>query len=252
MMGRSEFSRRIPGVVRGATRLGASLAVCAFAAGAASRDAPGSEPPAAHVRTIYLVRHGLYEDHDTRDPERYRALTPEGREQARLTGARLAKLPGGIDAVHASPYTRARETAEIIAQALRAPPPDLSRDLRECTPPTERADVMARYRPGEPDSCRERLERAFGLYFRPSPGRDSAEVVVCHGNVIRWMTSRALGVDPALWLRMTIANCSVTTIQIRPDGRPRLVSFDDTGHLPARLVVYPPYEYDPGVPPRKP
>lgn len=190
--------------------------------------------PGHGVRTIYLVRHGVYDEDDAADPDVGKALIPEGREQARLTAARLAGLPVHIDALYASTMTRARQTAEILGTALKLAPRPLT-DIRECTPPTDRKDVLAGETPGEPDSCRQRLERAYARLIRPSPDRDSAEVVVCHGNVIRWFTCRALGADPMLWLHMATTNCGITTIQVRPDGRLRLVGYSDVGHLPPAL-----------------
>jgi serine/threonine-protein phosphatase PGAM5 len=190
------------------------------------------------VRTLYLVRHGLYDQDDPRDADLGKALVPLGREQAALAGARLAALPVKFAALHTSTMTRARETAEIIGAALQlAPQP--STDLRECTPPTRRADIMAKLRPGEGDSCTAQIERAFAHYFTPSPDADTSEILVCHGNVIRYFVARALGLDPALWLRMTIANCSLTMIRVRADGTMQLVAFGDMGHLPPRVQTFP-------------
>ncbi len=65
----------------------------------------------ADVR-LYLVRHAKAAPGD---PDELRPLTPEGREQARLLGERLAgERP---DAVVTSPLLRARETAEVLARA---------------------------------------------------------------------------------------------------------------------------------------
>ena len=191
------------------------------------------------TRTLILVRHGLYENADPRDDDTGKGLTEDGRKQARLTGARLSAWPQRIGALYASTMTRARETAAILAEALPGHAPRLTRDLRECTPPTDRADIMAGLGPGEADTCRSRLEDAFARYFRPAAGGDSTEVLVCHGNVIRYFVCRVLGLDPVRWLAMTIANCSLTVVQVRPDGTMRLLSFSDAGHLPAALQTYP-------------
>ena len=40
-----------------------------------------------------------------------------------------------------------------------------------------------------------------------------------------WFLSK--GIDPEAWTGMTIANCSVTVVEVRPDGGLRLVSFDE-------------------------
>ena len=220
------------------TRLAAMAIVALLAAGSFVRGASAQTAPGKGIRTIILVRHGVYDENDPRDAEVGKALLPEGREQARITGARLAAWPARVDVVHASPMTRARETAEIIAGSLpgRSPEPDL--DLRECTPPTYRADVIADLGPGEADSCAIQLERTFARYFRPSPARDSTEVLVCHGNVIRWLTCRALGADPKLWLTMSLANCSLTVIEVKPGGGCRITAVGDRGHLPAALQTW--------------
>lgn len=195
---------------------------------------PAAAPASTGIRTLILVRHGAYDEEDERDPDVGRALTEEGREQARFVAERLAGFPVRVDVVHASTMTRARQTAEIIGAALRlAPRP--SRLIRECTPPTEREDIMAREKPAELAACRDTLELAWARFFVPSPERDSAEVLVSHANVIRYLTGKALGLDPLRWLRMSLGNCSITTIRVRPDGRCQVLEVGDVGHLPPRL-----------------
>jgi serine/threonine-protein phosphatase PGAM5 len=201
---------------------------------AQSAATPAIAPPSGGVRTVILIRHGAYDEDDQRDPDVGRALTEEGREQARLVAERLASFPVRVDAVHASTMTRARQTAEIIGAAL-ALPPRPSRLIRECTPPTEREDIMARETPQGLAACRDTLDQAWARHFLPTLGRDSVEVLVCHGNVIRYLTGRALGLDPLRWLRMSLGNCSVTTIRVRPDGRYQVLEVGDVGHLPPRL-----------------
>lgn len=215
-----------------------AVLLAALLAGAAphaawAADPPGN-PPGRGVRTLILIRHGAYEEDDPREPDVGKALTAEGREQARLTGGRLAGLPLRIDAIHASTMTRARQTGEILAAALKLPLQP-SRLIRECTPPTERADIMAREKPEELAACTDTLGQAWTRWFRPSPERDSTEVLVCHGNVIRWLTGRALGLDAMRWLRMSLGNCSLTTIRVRPDGTAQVLGVGDLGHLPNAL-----------------
>lgn len=194
--------------------------------------------PGRGLRTIILVRHGVYDEDDPRDAEIGKALLPEGREQARLTGERLAGWPAHVDVLRASTMTRARETAEIIARALPGLTPVPDRDLRECEPPGNSGRRMAGLEPGDADSCAARLDGDLARYFRPSPERDSTEVLVCHGNVIRWLTCRALGADPKLWLGMSLANCSLTVIQVRPDGTFKITAVGDRGHLPVALQTW--------------
>lgn len=215
-----------------------AIALATAAVSAPTPNAPAPVPavvrPGPGIRTLILVRHGAYDEDDPRDPDVGRALTDEGREQARLTGERLAAFPLAVDALHSSTMTRARQTAEIIGAALgMAPRP--TRLLRECTPPSEREDIMARETPQALAACRDTLDQAWARFLRPSPGRDSVEVLVAHGNVIRFLTARALGLDPLRWLRMGIGHCSLTTIRVRADGSCQVVEVGDVGHLPPRL-----------------
>ena len=50
--------------------------------------------------------------------------------------------------------------------------------------------------------------------------------------------SRALQFPPEGWLRMSIGNCGVTWLTIRPNGRVSLRGLGDTGHLPPELVTF--------------
>ena len=220
------------------TRLAAIAIAILRTAGAGARGASAQTAPGKGVRTLILVRHGVYDETDPRDAEVGKALLPEGREQARITGERLAGWPARIDVLRASTMTRARETAEIIARALPGLAPVPDRDLRECEPPGNSGRAMAGLEPGDADSCAARIDADFARYFRPSPERDSTEVLVCHGNVIRWLTCRALGADPKLWLGMSLANCSLTVIQVRSNGTFKITGVGDRGHLPVALQTW--------------
>ena len=73
------------------------------------------------AQALYLVRHGQTES-SARLAYSGRsdiALTSEGREQARRAAEQLADA--GIDAVFSSPLSRARDTAQAIAEATGAP-----------------------------------------------------------------------------------------------------------------------------------
>jgi len=68
------------------------------------------------ARQLWLLRHAEAEPHGTRaDAER--RLTERGRRQARAAGVALTRLPAAFDAVLFSPRVRARETAELAAEA---------------------------------------------------------------------------------------------------------------------------------------
>lgn len=203
----------------------------------AARDAMGAprDTARAGIRYVYLIRHGYYHEEDPRDPRVGKGLDSLGRAQARLTGARLAGLPIRIDRLVSSTFTRAMETADIIGESLHMKS-ERDSELSECSPPSYRPDYYIVFDPAAKDSCQARLERAFARYFRPAGGRhDVHDVLVCHGNVIRWLVTRELGLDTQRWPDYDIGNCSITAIAVRPDGSMRLDAFSDTGHLPAAM-----------------
>jgi serine/threonine-protein phosphatase PGAM5 len=198
----------------------------------------GEEPAKTDgVRTVYLIRHGEYDHDDERDPDVGKALVPLGVAQARITGARLRGLPAKMTSLHSSTMTRARQTALVIGEEF----PDLelqtSRLIRECTPPTWREDVMAEETEADLQACTDQLEEAFPLYFAPSPDADRHDVVVCHGNVIRYFVTKVLKVEPLAWLGMSIGNCSLTVVKVNADGSMKLLSYGDVGHLPPNLTT---------------
>ena len=67
---------------------------------------------------LYILRHGIAEDHNAGGDER-RALTDEGRRKLRrvLERAEMAKVEPSL--ILSSPFTRARQTAELAAEVLR-------------------------------------------------------------------------------------------------------------------------------------
>jgi serine/threonine-protein phosphatase PGAM5 len=105
---------------------------------------------------------------------------------------------------------------------------------------TRRQDIMERLEPGEAEDCERTLEGAFErIFVPPTKGRDEFDIVVCHGNIIRWVVTKVLEVDPLSWLQMSIANCSITTVQVRSDGSMKLIGFADSGHIPYGMTSYP-------------
>jgi serine/threonine-protein phosphatase PGAM5 len=104
--------------------------------------------------------------------------------------------------------------------------------LHECTPTADRADYMKNHSLDDIAHCEANLDAAWRKYFVPTPDADTHDVLVCHGNVIRWMVARALGMDAKGWTRFDIANCSITVIAVRPDGGTRLVMYSSVDYMP--------------------
>ena len=199
--------------------------------------AHAAEPPLPAARTIVLVRHGNYVDDADADPRLGPHLSPIGVAQAHLAGARLAGMPTRFDALYASPLQRARDTAAVVAEDFPGRHFEVVDDLAECTPPTRRAEIMAQEKPENLASCQAQLERVFARFFHPAAGHEETDLLVCHGNVIRYLVTRALGVDTKAWLEMSPGHASITRIRVEADGRFKVISVGDVGHLPPNLLT---------------
>jgi broad specificity phosphatase PhoE len=182
-------------------------------------------------RVLYLVRHGQY----FTDPEhrKHGHLTPLGRRQAERTARRLAELP--IEAIYHSDLPRAAETAAIIAERLPDLPLRSTRLLREFGPPVPTA-IRKLWGFGRVDRKATRaqanaLEKKFCVPTRRNAGR--TELIVAHGNLIRYLVRVALGDRPFGWLRLGTHNCGITilSIGVTPELS-YLIGHNDLGHLP--------------------
>jgi len=196
-----------------------------------------ADEAAPAARTLVLVRHGQYLETPDADENLGPGLSALGVAQARMTGARLAAMPYHFDALYVSPLQRARDTAASIGEAIGNDRFTVLPDLSECTPPTRRKDIMDRTTPEELAACKGQLERLFAAHFRPAEGGEKHELLVCHGNVIRYLVTRALDVDTTAWLGMSVGHASLTTIRVEADGRIKLLGIGDTGHIPANLTT---------------
>ncbi|KAF7992006.1 hypothetical protein HCN44_010826 [Aphidius gifuensis] len=190
------------------------------------------------TRHLILVRHGQYNLQGTTDSER--VLTELGRQQADMTGKRLAELAIPFTTIVRSTMARAQETSKIIEKSLgNIPVEDDSLIIEGAPIPPEppignwRAEKYY-YQDGA------RIEAAFRKYFYradPSQEKDSYELLVCHGNVIRYFVCRALQFPPEGWLRLSINNGSITWITIRPSGRVSLRVYGESGHMRPEAIT---------------
>lgn len=77
----------------------------------------------AAVLEIYLVRHAVAAERGPKYPDdRLRPLTPEGVKRFRESVKGLSKFGVEIDIVLTSPLVRARDTATLLASALKPKP----------------------------------------------------------------------------------------------------------------------------------
>ena len=71
---------------------------------------------------LYILRHGIAVEPGTPGYERDadRPLTPEGKRKLRQIAEAMEALDLSFDLILSSPYLRARQTAEIVAEGLKA------------------------------------------------------------------------------------------------------------------------------------
>ena len=180
----------------------------------------------ANDNLIHVLRHGQF----TRDRDSYDGpLTPIGRRQARRTATRLDEYR--IARLYSSDVQRARETAEIIARKLSGLSVNAIPMLREMTPtrlPGRRVPLDARRQ------AQQRIEHLIKRFFTKAPAAADT-VLVCHGNLIRALFCRLLGVRITKWPEFGISHCGVTSFSFGASGQVLLQCFNDTGHLPVGL-----------------
>jgi len=206
-------------------------------------------------RIIVMVRHGQYNLDGTQDSERY--LTELGKKQAEGTGQRLGLLyskylqkvdENGNEMKNSnirlvkSTMTRATETANIILKQLpelEQASCDLLREGAPCIPDPP----IESWAPHPADFFQEgaRIEAAFRKYFhRAEPSQDttSVDILVCHGNVIRYCACRALQCDPKGWLNMSVHNGSISVFIIKPSGTVILRELGGAGHFHPDMLTF--------------
>jgi len=189
------------------------------------------------TRTIYLVRHGQHDLKNDHNDKLGGGLTPIGVEQAKLTAQRFRSLP--ISTIHYSTLRRAAQTAEIIAREFPDIPLHRSRLLWECVPciPRNFAELFAGIPAEEIAQYRKQAEKAFDRHFKRARGVNKHEIVVCHGQIIRYFVCQVLQLQPEAWVDMDMSNCGISEVLIMSNGRMVLVSHNDVGHLPHHLIT---------------
>jgi serine/threonine-protein phosphatase PGAM5 len=153
-----------------------------------------------------------------------------------------------------STMARAEETADIIAAEAF---PNVKREanalIREGAPVRPVPDTW-RQKEHVHVTDAPRIEAGFrSIFFRRTARDDDEqgetsssasasasasrmeehEIIVCHGNVIRYSVLRALQLPPDAWLRIGLYNGSITRVEIRPDGGVSLRCLGDAGHMRA-------------------
>jgi len=186
-------------------------------------------------RTVWLLRHGQ------EAPERPRPLggrlTELGRRQAALTAQRIAELP--IRRIVASTLHRAAETAQIVAAHFPAVQIEYTEELWECLPviPPHLTEYLRALTPETIAANQARLDQAYQRYFveDTQPGMT---LLVCHGNVIRYLLCRILGMPGEEFARFDIFNCGLCRVDWKTILGRQVTGLNDVGHLPVEMQTY--------------
>ena len=189
------------------------------------------------VRHLIFIRHGQY-NHQLKENAK-RTLTSLGKEQADCTGIRLKELCIEFDQVFESSSPRALETSSIIRSHLNKIPTSTTDLLREGSPVLPDPP----YEEWGPEFVTftesPRIEAIFRKYVHRadlSQEKDSYEIFVCHGNVIRYVVCRALQLPPSSWMRMSLLNGSITWLTVHPDGEVTVRCVGEVGHIPSDKI----------------
>jgi serine/threonine-protein phosphatase PGAM5 len=183
-------------------------------------------------RFLYLARHGEAID----DGE----LSDAGRQQARLLGQRLAKVP--LSAIYHGPLVRAVQTAEILSESFPGVPVVSAEAVGDYFPPVpdlrELPDVYARFLSDvstDEFTLGARLAAEAIARHTAPVAVDTHELIITHNFLAGWLVRHALDAPDQRWLGLNHGNCALSVIRYRPDRPPTLVTFNDLSHLPPAI-----------------
>ncbi|MEU9480695.1 bifunctional RNase H/acid phosphatase [Streptomyces sp. NPDC048191] len=211
-----------------------------------------SAPDLGAPATFVLLRHGetpltpqkRFSGSGGTDP----SLSEAGREQARRVGEALARR-GTIQAVVASPLTRTRETAAIVAARLGLDV-TIEEGLRETDFGAWEGLTFGEVRDRHPDDLNAWLAdpqahpTGGGESFAETATRIAATrdklvaahagrtvLLVSHVTPIKTFVRLALGAPPESLFRMELSAASLSAVAYYADGNASVRLFNDTSHL---------------------
>jgi len=194
-------------------------------------------PPPTGVR-VYLLRHGQalsnLDPEPDLPPEQLDHLTDLGKGQAEQAAAALAGR--GIQVVLTSPASRARETAERIAKALKLDAPRVEPRLQPLqlgrTREGKALDWDARIAewdagrdpiPPAGESMEQMSDRVASLVAALARQGAGSVVLVAHGEVIGAYLGKLRGTTPAKRYPPGIGNASISVVDARPSEPEKLL-----------------------------
>lgn len=187
-------------------------------------------------RYLYLVRHGQFNPDEKANPSG--DLSAVGKRQARALVKFFKTIP--VTIIRVSTLRRAMQTAEPLVKAFPDVKTEYTTKLLECIPPLVPELREQYFRDVSEEDLRGHYwhaERAFASYVRRTTGPDKHEILIAHGNLIRYLVCRAMDVDATAWSALTSFNCGVTRILVESNGLCSVISYNEMGHMPAELFT---------------
>lgn len=221
-------------------------------------------PPTLETR-VWLLRHGASTfnlQHRCQGCSDEPALTPQGREEARLSAERLASK--GIQAVITSPLHRAADTASEVMKVLLAQDSTITLEtdarLREIELYVWEGRPLEEIRRRFPEQHRDwrlrpdefrmqvtdsevrfpvrelydRIRSHWDYVLTAHAGKSI--LLVTHGGTIRALIATALGLGPVHFHSLQQSNCGLSRVRfLSGSGRVEVGLLNDTTHLGERL-----------------
>lgn len=185
------------------------------------------------IKTLILLRHGQY----LKEPQE--KLTKLGRKQALLAGERLKEFK--INKIYVSTMLRAQETAQIsLGQFVKQRKFESCDLLRECVPgfPKKLRKKYGYTKLSELNKDQKQADEAFKKYFTFAKNKKT-NLLVCHGNIIRYLVCKSLGVDTDTWMKFDIKQCGITIIELNFKNKSlKVITHNETGHIPLKLQTF--------------
>jgi len=204
---------------------------------------------------VYFVRHGESEWNATgRHQDRTPGLSEAGKKQAEFLGQRFIKIP--IEMIVSSPFSRARQTAEIVGKKVGVPV-EFSELFVECKRPSavegklksdpEVIEIktlikanfhLPNWRHSDEEIYEELKTRAIrALVLIEQFGKERI-LVVTHGTFLRTVLGLLLlgeEMTAQEWLKIDkffeLSNTGITICDKREDSTWKLVTWNDHAHL---------------------
>ncbi len=206
---------------------------------------------------LWLIRHGEAANNvGPRIAAPGDPLTLVGARQSRALGCRLSAEGCGPQKLVSSPLTRARQTAEAIAECLGLPGYEVLDGLAEmdvgpwASKPWE--DFLRAHPALDPDGpagfsmnwgypggetlaqVRERGTRALRELASAGEGDERPLIAVSHGTLLNQALCGLFGVPPSPHTRFSWSNAALAVVVFAQGQPPKLTRLNDTHHLSDR------------------